>query len=151
MFEGTDSVFNSYANPSNRRIFLCKISTMITETLIGYVLGFTVYGRFSLRKISMGSDRNKVEPVHGLSVYQWTIPAIEIYCLDQNLVYSWNRPFSTFFGPAVWIIQDGKTSDPIRCLVFSEWKPAFRVRFRYLIKPVFHLANLFVRTSKKLV
>jgi hypothetical protein len=41
MFEGTDWVFNAklvpetfLANPSKLRIYLCKIPTVITETLI---------------------------------------------------------------------------------------------------------------------
>ena len=42
MFEGTDSVFNTYSqfpqtfltNPSKLRIYLCKIRTVITEILI---------------------------------------------------------------------------------------------------------------------
>ena len=28
-----------------------------------------------------------------------------------------DRYFQPFFGPAVWIIQDGKKSSPIRCLL----------------------------------
>ena len=43
--------------------------------------------------------------------------------LNQRMV-----PISTFFGLAVWIIQDGKSpgvqSDPF----FPEWKPALNVK-----------------------
>ena len=41
-------------------------------------------------------------------------------CLDEgkNKIISMikSRSIFNFFGPAVWVIQDGKESSPIRCL-----------------------------------
>ena len=59
----------------------------------------------------MGSDRigTKLKPRMGFW-YQFSVP---VGTYDPMIKSS-----STFyfFDPAVWIIQDGKGSDPIRCL-----------------------------------
>ena len=58
--------------------------------------------RLPPRKISMGSDRNKIEPI-----------SMPIFCSSLNLwsatrmIKSWS--IFNFFGLAVWIIQDGKS------------------------------------------
>ncbi len=61
-------------------------------------------------KHGIGPDRNKVETAHGLSV--------PIFCSSVNLYDPMIKSCSifNFFHPAVWIIQDEKESDPIRCL-----------------------------------
>ena len=79
-------------------------------------------GRFQLRKISMASDRigTKLKQRMGFQ-YQFSVP---VWTYDP-MIKSWS--IFNFFGPAVWIIQDGKESSPIRSdAYFPEWKPAFK-------------------------
>ncbi len=88
--------------------------------VIFVIVGLPVFGqegRFPLRKISMGSDRDrkKIEPAHGLSVpisvpvlSEFEVPPVIRNPDDKELEYF------QLFGPAVRIIQDGKMSSPSR-------------------------------------
>ena len=79
--------------------------------------------RFSLRKISMGSDRNKIEPAHGLSV--------PIFCFSLNLwsttqmIKSWSI-FNFLWSGGVDNTRWKKVQSDA---YFPEWKPTLRVSF----------------------
>ena len=71
----------------------------------------TPKGPLPLRKISMGSDRNKIEPTHGLSV--------PIFCSSLNLDDKELRYFQLLWSGGVDNTRWKKVqSDPIRCLFF---------------------------------
>ncbi len=71
-------------------------------------------GRFPLRKISMRSDSSEQNRTRAWAFgtnFLFQFEPVIRNPDDKELKY-----FQLFFGPAVWIIQDGKKSSPIRCL-----------------------------------
>ena len=78
---------------------------------------------FTQENTSMGSDRigTKLKPRMGFR-YQFSVPVLTY----DPMIKSWS--IFNFFCLAVWIIQDGKESSPIRSdAYFPEWKPALNL------------------------
>jgi hypothetical protein len=125
---------NLIKRSNNLSVYKHDIRITIVNLVIPQTLftNFTILNfRFPLRKISMGSDRNKIEPAHGLSVSIFSSSLKLRYAI--RMIKSWS--IFNFFDTAVWIIQDGKKSSPVRSDgYFPQWKLETFTFIKYKMK-----------------